>query len=251
VHCGGETPAERLAPGAALALAVSAGRRAELAGERCAPGCRWQVPEAAAGFPPLLASTAAGLVRCELAGVGAELFVERIQPPPTLVIVGTGADASLLSRMAKRHGWRVWIAYHETARASKAAFPEADRIVHGPRADFSALPLGADHYVAVMAHNLDIDQAAVRDLLPKPVAYVGLLGSKDRIARMIERLGAEAGPFPPGWSGKLHAPIGLDIGAQTPEDITLSIMAELIACRNGRSGGPMRLRPGTAAIVSG
>jgi xanthine/CO dehydrogenase XdhC/CoxF family maturation factor len=252
VRCGGEATVGRLAlPMTPPALAANAVWRPELAGERCEPSRRWQLPEAAAGFPPLPASTAAALVCCELGGVSAELFVERIQPPPTLVIVGTGADASLLSQMAKRHGWRVWIAYHETAGASKAAFPEADRIVHGPRADFSALPLGADHYVAVMAHNLDIDQAALRDLLPKPVAYVGLLGSKDRIARMMERLGAEKDSFSPEWSGKLHAPIGLDIGAQTPEDITLSIMAELIACRNGRSGGSMRLRQGSATMVLG
>jgi xanthine/CO dehydrogenase XdhC/CoxF family maturation factor len=249
----GEAPS-RLETGEIPMLSASTRQHPELVGERCASGCRWQAP--IGGFPPLPVSAGAGLVRCELPdGCSAELFVERVQPLPTLVIVGTGADASLLSRAAKRHGWRVWIAYHETARASKAAFPEADRIVHGPRADFSALPLGPDHYVAVMAHNMDIDQAAVRDLLSKPVAYVGLLGSKDRIARIVGRIATEKGLFPPEWSEKLHAPIGLDLGAQTPEDITLSIMAELLACRNRRSGTSMRQRQGmgadTAPLLSG
>jgi xanthine/CO dehydrogenase XdhC/CoxF family maturation factor len=106
---------------------------------------------------------------------------------------------------------------------------------------------------------MDIDQAAVRDLLSKPVAYVGLLGSKDRIARIVGRIANEKGLFPPEWSEKLYAPIGLDLGAQTPEDITLSIMAELLACRNRRSGASTRQRivagtgegADTASMLSG
>ncbi len=195
------------------------------------------------GMPVPLPRDRAGIVEWMLEGSRFRLFVEKVTPRPRLSIIGTNADASMLCRMAKTFEWHVSIVYHKTAKASPDVFPEADEIIHVPRGNFSEFPVYPDHSVVVMTHNLELDFEAVRQLLPRPVSYLGVLGSKQRIGRILDRIRNEdASVLQSGMLEKLHAPIGLDIGASTPEEITLSIMSELIACRNGRSGGFLRDR---------
>jgi xanthine dehydrogenase accessory factor len=187
----------------------------------------------------------AGLVEWKLPGRAFRLFVEKVTPPPRLSIIGTNADAAMLCRMAKSFEWHVSMVYHQTAKASADFFPEADEIIHVPRGHFADFPIYPDHSVVVMTHNLELDLAAVRQLLPRPVSYLGVLGSRQRIGRILEMIRSDGtSALHSGMLEKLHAPIGLDIGASTPEEITLSIMAELIASKNGRSGGFLKNRRG-------
>jgi xanthine/CO dehydrogenase XdhC/CoxF family maturation factor len=131
----------------------------------------------------------------------------------------------------------------------KEHFPHAGELVHVPRADFSALADRSQQYVVVMTHHLELDREAVRHLLPlECVVYLGVLGSRSRIRQIVE-YAAGAGSLRPDWLDKLHAPVGLDIGAATPQEIALSIMAEIVARRNGRPGGPLRNRRDLAGGV--
>jgi xanthine dehydrogenase accessory factor len=202
--------------------------------DRFPVGHRWNMDADTVGV--LLPTGLASLIGCELREIKLSLFVERVQPRPRLSIIGTGADVALLCRMAKAHEWHVDVVFHETARANAKYFPEADEIILVPRGDFSGLVIHPDHYVVVMSHHLEIDQEAVKQLLPTSVRYVGLLGSKSRVRRIVDSFRSESPDFEGNLLEKLFAPVGLDIGAQTPEEITLSIMAELLAHRNRASG---------------
>jgi xanthine/CO dehydrogenase XdhC/CoxF family maturation factor len=201
-------------------------------------GQRWSLP-AGEAVEFELPSAAVAIITNHVQGERVELFVEKIEPAPRLSIIGVGADAALLSEMAKSFEWTVHIVYHETARADKRYFPYADGIIYIPRANYSSLAAYSDHYVVLMSHNLELDQEAVKQLLPKAeIAYLGLLGSQSRIRRIVEYVRSLV-DFNPAWLQKLFSPIGLDIGAKTPQEITLSIMAEMIAHRNRRNGGSL------------
>ncbi|TDF92016.1 XdhC family protein [Paenibacillus piri] len=205
-----------------------------------ASGQRWNVPAGVAYSEFALPDAQTGIAEALIDGKRVEALVETIQPVPRLTIIGVGADVELLSQMAKMMEWHVRIVYHETSRAVKERFPAADELHYVPRADFSGLPIPPRHYVVVMTHNLELDQEAVKQLLPQDsVAYIGVLGSRSRIRKIVDFAG-NADDFHARWLQKLHAPIGLDIGAKTPQEITLSIMAEMIAHWNGRNGESMR-----------
>ncbi|MFS0723934.1 XdhC family protein [Paenibacillus sp. 1P07SE] len=181
-----------------------------------------------------------GICAVIIDGQPVEVFAEYIRPQPRLYIIGAGADAELLSRVAAILDWPATIVYHRTTQAEPSRFPAADRVHHVPRADFSSLAALPGGYAVVMTHQLELDQEAVRQLLPmEGIVYVGVLGSRSRIRRIVTPAVAAEG-FRAEWLHKLHAPIGLDIGGGTPEAISLSILAELVAHRNGRSGGRLR-----------
>ncbi|NMO96391.1 XdhC family protein [Paenibacillus lemnae] len=208
--------------------------------ERYAPGERWKAAEGSKCGPFSLPPGSCGIVQGEIEGGIVEIFAERIQPVPRLTVIGAGADAELMTQMACMMGWHVSVAYHETARAVKENFPAAHELHHVPRGDFTRLPLHRRHYVLVMSHNLELDIAAAGQLLPhEDVVYMGILGSKSRINRIMEELQAE-GLVNSRHLGKLHAPVGLNLGGETPQEITLSIMAEMVSHWHGASAQPMR-----------
>ena len=165
-------------------------------------------------------------------------FVEWIAPPLPLVIFGAGHDAVPLVAFAKQLGWHVTVADGRPAFARRDRFPAADQVVllsrHEPLAGLS---IDTDTVVVVMTHNFPQDVTLLRALLSTRPRYLGLLGSQQRSARLLGEVGAAAGL-------DLHAPVGLDIGADTPELIALAIVAEVQAELGGRAGGKMRLRSG-------
>lgn len=189
------------------------------------------------------ADRSAGIAERTVQGIQLELLVESVHPRPELIIIGAGEDARLLCSMAAMLQWRVTILYHLTDKVSRERFMDADDIRIIPRLAYEQAET-AGKYVVIMTHNLELDREAVRRLLPSDVAYMGLVGSRYRLERILEGIEAEQPDFDRRLLGKLYSPAGLDIGAETPQEIAMSIMAEATAVRSGQSGGPLRNRKG-------
>ena len=171
-----------------------------------------------------------------------EVLHEVLRPPIALLVCGAGPDAGPLVRAAAALGWRVTVADDRPGHARPARFPEAAGLVLDPAAPATARGRGrrapARAAAVVMTHHYARDRAHLAALLATDVAYVGVLGPRRRTARLLADLGApEAMP-------RLHAPVGLDLGAETPEEIALAIVAEVAAAVNGRPAAPLRARAG-------
>lgn len=155
-------------------------------------------------------------------GVGAEeeLLVLRMAPAPRLLVLGAGAEAPALAAGALTLGWQVTVLDHRVSWASPGRFAPGVQVrSFDPREAEASLP-GADAAV-VMAHHLEVDAAWLQLLAGTPIPWVGLLGPEARRARLLARLGATAAAF----AERLQGPVGLPVGARTPEEIALSILA--------------------------
>jgi xanthine dehydrogenase accessory factor len=187
-------------------------------------------------------------------GGRAEAFIDAIAPPRSLLIFGAGHDAPPLSRLAKEIGWRVEVIDGRRAHASPARFPEADAVTHcAPRAIGERITIEPGAAAVVMTHNYLNDLDILRALLDSPAGYIGLLGPQQRKERLLADLAKEtaaaraSSPAPelkPASLRRVHGPAGLDIGAETPDQIALSILAEIEAFSAGRRGGPLKNRRG-------
>lgn len=168
----------------------------------------------------------------------ADVLVEAIAPPHALVVIGSSAAARALLPLASALGWQTTLVDHDPARLNVSDLPEGLKTVcASPSRLTDALPLDSHSSVVVMTHNLEHDVAYLGALKDAPVAYLGALGSRERVARMRDNT-ALAGLH-------VHAPAGLDIGSETPEEIALAIAAEIMAVINQRSGGSLRDNDGT------
>jgi xanthine dehydrogenase accessory factor len=175
----------------------------------------------------------------------ATVFRDAIAPPPALFVFGAGDDAQPLVRAAKEFGWRVTVADPRPAFATAERFPDADARVVAPAAELVARTTpGAAAFAVVMTHHYVHDVPLLRELLPRPLAYLGLLGPRRRTEKILADLAAEGLMLTPEQQARLHAPVGLDLGAETPEEVALSILAEMQASLGGRDGRPLRDRPG-------
>ncbi len=172
-------------------------------------------------------------------------FLETVLPPIQLWILGASDDAQPLARMAKELGWTVGVADHRPAFANAARFPMADAVRAGlPRALVPALGLDARSAAVLITHNYAKDLEALRELLPSPAGYVGLMGHRLRGARLLAELEAENMDLTPAQIIRFHHPVGLDLGAEAPETVALAILAEIQAVLAGRRGMPLRERHG-------
>jgi xanthine dehydrogenase accessory factor len=162
-------------------------------------------------------------------GAGAKrtrAFVQFLAPPPHLLICGATPDAQPVASTARALGWRVSVIDHRPAYAVAARFPGAD--VHRANARLlrAEIDLERCHAAVVMSHHLASDEIYLRELAEAGVpAYVGLLGPRARRTR----LASELGPVVEKLSSRIHGPVGLDIGAMTPEGIALSIIGQIHA----------------------
>jgi xanthine dehydrogenase accessory factor len=176
--------------------------------------------------------------RSETREVGeASLFVDVIAPAPRLVIFGAVDYAAALCRLARAAGWRPYVCDPRSQFATPGRFPDAEQvIVAWPQEAFARLG-GIDRatYIAVLTHDPKLDDAALAIALESEAAYVGAMGSRRAQAQRRERLLAAC--VEEELLERVAAPIGLDLGAVTPEETALSIMAEVVAVRNGRDGG--------------
>ncbi len=175
-----------------------------------------------------------------------EFFFENINPPLNLMIFGAGYDALPLADFAKNLGWRVSVIDHRSAFATSERFPNADEIlVSHPENLSENLTTDKDSVAVVMTHNYEKDREIMKFLLKQDLQYVGALGPKRRTEKLLGELKAEGFEFSDFELEKLHAPIGLDIGADTPEAIALSIVAEIKSILSNRKGGFLRERQGS------
>ncbi|MFQ3589748.1 MAG: XdhC family protein [Chloracidobacterium sp.] len=169
-----------------------------------------------------------------------EAFIEFVPRPIQLAILGAGDDAIPLARLADQLGWEVTIMDWRPALATPERFPTARAIIVVPQVD--DLPLDANHCVVVMTHHYPSDKAIARRLAQVQPRYVGLLGPRRRTERLLDELAAEGTPVAESVAGHWHFPVGLDIGAETPMEIALSIVAEILAVTNHRAGEFLRHR---------
>ena len=179
-----------------------------------------------------------------LATRAGELCVEVARPPLRLVVFGAGPDAVPVSRLGVELGWDVELVDHRPAYARAERFPGA-RVQLVPTEEAVAkVCVDADTYALVMTHHYLIDRALLSQLLPSPAPFVGLLGPKRRAEDLLGDLEAEGMRFSPEQRARLHGPAGLDIGGEGPEAIALSLLAQVMAAAEGRSGGSLRDRKG-------
>jgi xanthine dehydrogenase accessory factor len=181
--------------------------------------------------------SALGTRRAGCRSVGAHtVFTEVLRPPPTLLVCGAGDDARPLAVLATAAGFRVSVVDHRTAYLTRERFPGARTLLAArPEDEAAGLPCGPDTYAVVMTHSLHRDTDWVRRLIGTDVPYVGVLGPRARTARILDGLGAAR-------QERLFGPVGLDLGADGPEQVALSIVSEVLAVCTGREPGHLRER---------
>jgi xanthine dehydrogenase accessory factor len=166
------------------------------------------------------------------------VFLEPHVPPPTLIIVGAGHTSIPLSSMAKIAGYYVVLVDARAAFASAERFHDVDEIlVEWPHEALAERKIDASTYVAVLTHDSKFEDPLLPVLLATPARYIGVIGSRKTQTARRERLLLEG--FHDADLARLRGPIGLDLGAITPEEIAISILAEMVACRHGRPGGAL------------
>jgi len=170
-------------------------------------------------------------------------LVENLQPPPPLWIFGAGADAVPLASFAGALGWEVWVIDPRPPHPDRFSHLPAHHIALDHLASLAVQPRAA---CIVMTHNFLHDLATLRFLIGSPARYIGVLGPRARTDDILAELRKEDRPAPtPDQLARIHSPTGLDIGAETPEEIALSIIAEIQAAKSGRLGGSLRQRAGS------
>ncbi len=161
-----------------------------------------------------------------------EVYIEPIESTPDLYLVGAGHVSVEVARVAQATGFRLHVIDDREKYANADRFPRADIIVDDIPGwlKSATLPPGAFVVVVTRGHRQDFE--AMRELVGRPLRYLGLIGSRAKVARVFEALAAEGAD--PSRLSAVYAPIGLDIGAVTPAEIAVSILAELVAVRSGR-----------------
>lgn len=170
------------------------------------------------------------------------VFMESFAPPPQMVIFGAVDFTAALAKVAKVLGYRVTVCDARQIFATRKRFPMADEIiVDWPQRVFERLGagLGVRDAVCVLTHDPKFDVPAVQGALRTAVGYIGVMGSRKTHAKRLERL-AEVGVVDERDLERLMSPIGLDLGARTPEETAVSICAEIIARRRGRAAPSLR-----------
>jgi len=174
-------------------------------------------------------------------GGEATVFLEAFRRAPRLFIVGATHTAIPLCRMARELDFRVSVIDPRSVFASAERFPEADEVLQAwPAEAFESLSLDADAYVVTLTHDPKFDLPTLAHALRSEARYVGALGSRSTHARRMQRLREQG--FGEADLERIRAPVGLDIGGRSPEEIALAILAEMVAVRHGREGNALRER---------
>ncbi len=170
------------------------------------------------------------------------LFVLPLALPPRLLVLGAGPDALPLMRIAGELNWKITIADRREDSAAAEHFAAAERIVLSqPQMLTETVPLSAFDAAVVMSHQLHADRDYLRALAHSPIPYIGLLGPPARRDRLLADLGPDAHRL----AGRLHAPVGLNLGGRSPQAIAVSIVAQILAHRHRRLGRIEPRAPGS------
>jgi xanthine dehydrogenase accessory factor len=181
-------------------------------------------------------------------GGAVKVFVETLLPPVQLVVFGAGHDALPIVELARSLGWQTEVVDPQARPASLSRFAAADRVTLArPEEVASLVSITPRTLTLLMSHNYSHDLALLRFLLASPARYIGVMGPRKRTERMLSELAAGEGMSLLEEAGlaRLHSPAGLDIGANAPAEIALSIIAEMSAVLEGRRGGSLRERRGS------
>ncbi|MGA9533124.1 MAG: XdhC family protein [Anaerolineales bacterium] len=167
-----------------------------------------------------------------------EVLVEPIKPPPTVVVIGAGHVGQAVAHLAGWLGFHVVVADDRQEFVSKQISPAADELICAPLSELAAqLPSHDQSYMLLTTRGVDVDLEVLPPLLETKVAYIGVIGSRRRWETTAEALRAK------GISAELiervSSPIGLELNAETPEEIALSMLAEVVMLRRGGTGQPM------------
>src|SRR4051794_3541750 len=161
------------------------------------------------------------------------VYIEPIEPSPELYVVGAGHVGYHLANLAHEVGFKVHVVDDREKFASRERFPNAAEVVAEDIPAWIARTHLAPHaYVVIVTRGHTNDLEALRALAPRDLRYLGLIGSRAKVARIYDQLVADN--LAPDALKQVHAPIGLDIGAVTPQEIAVSILAELIAVKHGK-----------------
>ncbi|MFL6351704.1 MAG: XdhC family protein, partial [Bryobacteraceae bacterium] len=183
-----------------------------------------------------------------------EALIEMVTPAVRLLVFGAGDDAIPVTELAKYLGWQVWVFDGRSHYARREKFPHADAVVVRPAGKAHAIaemnhiaktnPIAEiDPWTAavLMSHSYSQDLDTLRELAGTALSYLGVLGPRKRTLQLLSDAGLDASTLGP----TLHSPMGLDIGADGPEQVALAVIAEIQAALNGRTGGLLRGRIGS------
>lgn len=195
-------------------------------------------------LPPALEDYARVAVRDQKSSTvrsdGIEAFIEVVPPPVRLLVFGAGDDAVPLTTFAKQLGWQVAVFDGRAHYARRDKFLSADEVSIRPAGKSRAL-IDRWTVAVIMSHSYTQDLETLRELATQQLRYLGILGPRKRTARLLEDAGIDDSHVMAG----LHSPVGLDIGADGPEQVALAVVAEIQATLNGRLGGLLRDRGGS------
>ena len=182
-------------------------------------------------------------------------FIEMIKPPVSVVIVGAGNDVVPLVEMADILGWETTVVDGRANYAKKERFVSACQVlVSKPEQVLDQIAIDENTVFLLMTHNYNYDMAMLKQLLQKNISYIGMLGPKKKRERMLNELKDEGLTFSQQQLSVLHSPVGLDIGAETSEEIALSILAEIKALFAGKDVQSLRtlkevIHPRSATVI--
>jgi xanthine dehydrogenase accessory factor len=174
------------------------------------------------------------------------MFLEPFPRPHDLYVFGGTHVAIPLTELGTALGFRVTVVDARSKFADSARFPKARKVIHAwPDEVLKELPMDSSTYIVILTHDPKFDDPTITAALRGRPRYIGAIGSKkthrERVARLVAS-GVEAAEI-----GRVFAPIGLDLGAQTAEETALAILAQMVAARHGKQGGPM---PGSVAVAA-
>lgn len=195
-----------------------------------------------------LGGVTAGAHGFDVDGAGVKLFVETLQPPVPLVIFGAGHDALPVVELARGLGWQTEVVDLQARPVSLTRFAVADRVTLARPEDVGTqVSITPRTLTLLMSHNYSHDLELLKFLLASPARYIGVMGPRKRTERLLSESAAneETSRLEEAGLARLYSPAGLDIGANAPAEIALSIIAEMRAVLDGRRGGMLRERRGS------
>lgn len=165
------------------------------------------------------------------------VFIDIYVPPAELIIFGAGHDAIPVAKYAVTLGWKTTVVDPRPSYNTEERFPGTRRILADASRFESEVQIRPHTYVIVMNHHIERDRETLKFVVPSAAPYIGVLGPRKRRNRMMETIQEDGIQFTEEQLVRMHSPIGLDIGSESPEEIAISIVAEIIAIQKGHEGG--------------